>query len=195
VARGIADTKSADDPELPPDMRSREPARDLSARLGGLPESHPSSASYVSDHHTARAPASAPDRHLRDLSSETPASADYAALDDIQLTDDQRRIHILDGDETGGGHRHGTGRPDKTEFPADWSDDRIVDAILAVARNPDEAPERHDWNGRWLASGQHDGVTIYAVIESDGRVWTAWPDEGSPGVTKNPAAKNSVEDI
>jgi hypothetical protein len=194
VARSTADSKGADNPELQPDMRNHAPARDLSARLSDLPESHPSSADYVSDDHTTRGPASSPERHQRDSPSEISPSADYAAPDEIQLTDDQRRTHILDGDETGGGHRHATGRPDKTEFPADWSDERIVDAILAVARNPDQAPERQDWNGRWLVSGRHDGVTIYAVVESDGRVWTAWPDEGSPGVTKNPAAKNSVED-
>ena len=194
MARGTADSKDGDNPELPPDMHSREPARDLSARLSDLPESHPSSAGYVSDHSAARGSASSPEHHQRDSPSEIPASADYAAPDEIQLTDDQRRTHILDGDETGGGHRHGTGKPDKTEFPADWSDDRITDAILAVARNPGQEPERQDWNGRWLVSGQHDGVTIYAVVESDGGIWTAWPDEGSPGVTKNPAAKNSVED-
>lgn len=193
MARGTADSKGADNPELTPDVRNREPARDLSVRLGALPDSHPSSASYVSDHHAARAPASLPERHQRDLPRETPANADYAAPDEIRLTD-QRRTHILDGDKTGGGHRHGTGRPLKTEFPADWNDDRIVDAILAVARDPDQAPERQDWNGRWLVSGQHDGVTIFAAVESDGRVWSAWPDEGSPDVTKNPAAKNSVED-
>jgi hypothetical protein len=194
VARITADSKRNDSPELPADVRSHAPARDLSARLGDLPGSHPSSAGYVSDHRVAREQAPSPERQ-RDSPGEVPASADYAAPNEIRLTADQRRTHILDGDETGGGHRHGTGRPEKTEFPADWSDDRIVDAILAVARNPDKAPERQDWNGRWLVSGQHDGVAIYAVIESDGHVWTAWPDEGSPGVTKNPAARNSVEDI
>ena len=194
MARGAVDSKGPDNPELPHDMRNREPARDLSARLGHLPESHPSSAGYVRDHHAARAPAtSPPERHQRDLPRETPASADYAAPDEIRLTDD-RRTHILDGDQTGGGHRHGTGRPKKTEFPADWSDDRIVDAILAVARNPDQEPKHKNWNDRWRVSGEHDGVRIVAIVGSDGSIWTAWPDKRSPGVTKNPAAKNSVED-
>jgi hypothetical protein len=30
----------------------------------------------------------------------------------------ERAAHILDGDATGGGHRHGTGVPGKTESPA-----------------------------------------------------------------------------
>jgi hypothetical protein len=193
VARGTADSKG-DSPELQPDRRNREPARDLSARLGDLPESHPSSAGYVSDHRTAREPASSPERHQRDSPSETPARADYPTPDQVQPTDDRRRTHILDGDKTGGGHRHGTGRPAKTEFPADWSDDRIVDAILAVARHPDQAPKHQNWNDRWKFSGQQDGVRIFAIVESDGSICTAWPDERSPGVTKNPAARNSVED-
>src|SRR5579862_9269387 len=41
----------------------------------------------------------------------------------------ERAAHILDGDRWGGGHRHGTGRPGKTEFPADWDDERIIGQI------------------------------------------------------------------
>jgi hypothetical protein len=193
VTPRTADTKDLGNPELPPDTRTREPARDLSARLGDLPGSHPSSAGYVSDHRAAQEPASSPERHQRDSPRDTPASTDRAAPDEYQLTD--RRIHILAGDETGGGHRHGTGRPGKTEFPAEWGDDRIVDAILAVVRHPDEAPKHQNWNDRWRVSGEHDDVQIVAIVESDGRVWTAWPDERSPGVTKNPAAESSVKDI
>lgn len=194
MARGTAGIKDADDAQLPPDVRSREPARDLSARLGDLPPSHPSSASYVSDRHAARGPTASPERRNGDSPSETPLSADYAAPDEIRLAAEQRRIHILDGDQTGGGHRHGTGRPAKTEFPAEWGDDCIIDAILAIARHPDQAPKHQNWNDRWRVSGQHDGVRIRAVVEPDGGIWTAWPVEGSPGVVKNPPAKSSVED-
>jgi hypothetical protein len=105
--------------------------------------------------------------------------------DNIRVTPD-RRTHILDGDETGGGHRHGTGEPGKTEFPEEWDDDRIIEAVLTVARTPDQAPERQDWNERRSVTGTHDGVKVVAIVESDGRVWTSWPGEGSPGVIKNP---------
>jgi hypothetical protein len=47
----------------------------------------------------------------------------------------QRRVHILDGDHTGGGHRAGSGGG-KSEFPAAWSDDAIIDAIEEVANDP-----------------------------------------------------------
>ena len=52
----------------------------------------------------------------------------------------ERAKHILDGDRWGGGHRHGTGRPGKTEFPADWDDEKIIGHVLGVARAPDDAP-------------------------------------------------------
>ena len=103
---------------------------------------------------------------------------------DIRLTTD-RRSHILDGDQTGGGHRYGAGQRGKTEFPADWTDDRIIGAVLGVAREPGQAPERQHWNDRWRVSGERDGVRIAAIIEPDGHIWTAWPREGSPGVVKN----------
>ena len=194
MTRGLAGSKDgADSAELPPDTRNRDPVRDLSARLGQLADSHPSSAGYVSDRNRPNGPASSPDRHQRDSPGEARPDADYPAADDIQLTAD-RRVHILAGDETGGGHRHGTGRPGKTEFPAGWGDDRIIGAVLAIARNPDHAPTHQNWNDRWRFSGKDNGVHIVAVAESDGRVWTAWPEQGSPGVSKNPAAQNSTED-
>ncbi len=160
-------------PELTRDVPDRKGAADFSSRLSELPRSHPSSADYGSDHRQPRA------YH---------EWADYDSADDIRVSD--RRTHILDGDETGGGHRHGTDRPGKTEFPVDWSDDRILDAVASVARNPDEAPQRQNWNDRWQVSGERDGVKVFAVLESDGRVWTAWPDEGSPGVVKNAVKDN-----
>lgn len=156
----------------------RGAARDLRARIAELPSTHPSAVGYVSDQPTTR------ERPHRDLPRAT-SPADYAADADIRAAPD-RRTHVLDGDQTGGGHRHGTGVPDKTEFPADWDDDQIIDAILTVARKPDQEPERQNWNDRWKVSGQYKGVEIVAVVESDGAIWTAWPREGSPGVVKNP---------
>lgn len=96
----------------------------------------------------------------------------------------ERAIHILDGDATGGGHRYGAGKPGKTEFPANWDEDKIIDSILSVARSPDSAsPQR---NGRWLVEGVRDQVALAVVIVADGRIWTAYPLPGSPGVRQNP---------
>lgn len=101
----------------------------------------------------------------------------------IRLGDD-RRAHILDGDpdKNSGGHRFGTSRPGKTEFPADWPDEQIVDAVNDVARQPDTA--RLQPNGRWRVDGTRNDVSI--VAEPDGRIWAAYPEPGSPGVRPNP---------
>ena len=39
----------------------------------------------------------------------------------------ERTKHILDGEPGGGGHRHGIGKPGKTEFPASWDDKKIIE--------------------------------------------------------------------
>jgi Bacterial EndoU nuclease len=104
-------------------------------------------------------------------------------LDALRLPPD-RAIHILDGDATGGGHLYGTGTSGKTEFPASWDEDKITDSILSIARSPDSA--QFQKNGRWKVEGVRDEVALAVVINADGRIWTAYPLPGSPGVRQNP---------
>ncbi len=112
---------------------------------------------------------------------------DRPAEGGIHVTDDRAR-HVLDGDpeSDGGGHRPGTGRPGKTEFPQDWPDDVIISVVEDVGRKPDHA----EWqpNGRWRVTGDHDAVRVSAVVLPDGRIWTAWPEPGGKGVIQNPEA-------
>jgi Bacterial EndoU nuclease len=112
---------------------------------------------------------------------------DRPAPDAIRVTP-ERATHILDGDPVGdgGGHRHGTGKPGKTEFPADWDDEKVVDKSLSVARKPDRPPVHQDRNNRWLCTGTRDSVEMSVIVLPSGEVWTAWPEEGSPGVVRNP---------
>jgi hypothetical protein len=42
----------------------------------------------------------------------------------------------LEGDAIGGGHRHGIGSPGKSEFPFDWSDDKIIEEVESVVNDP-----------------------------------------------------------
>jgi hypothetical protein len=107
-------------------------------------------------------------------------------LDALRIPPD-RAIHILDGDATGGGHRYGTGTPGKTEFPASWDEDKITDSILSVARSPDSASLQR--NGRWKAEGVRDEVALAVIIMEDGRIWSAYPLPGSPGVRQNPRGR------
>ena len=100
----------------------------------------------------------------------------------------ERRVHILDGDADGGGggHRHGVGKPGKTEFPANWDDEKVIATVLDVARRPDKPPTHQDWNDTWLCAGTRDNVEVTAVTERSGDILTGWPEEGGPGVVRNP---------
>jgi Bacterial EndoU nuclease len=97
----------------------------------------------------------------------------------------ERQKHILDGDDTSGGHRHGTGKPGKTEFPASWSDAKVNGLLEDVARRPDETPIHQD-NGRWFTTGKREEVEIVAIVKPDAQVWSGWPLPGGPGVVQNP---------
>jgi len=110
---------------------------------------------------------------------------DRPKAEDIQVTP-ERTTHILDGDKTGGGHRHGVGKPGKTEFPASWTDERVIASILDVARRPDNPPTHQDRNDTWLCNGTRDAVKVWAVVEPSGDIVTGWPEEGGPGVVRNP---------
>ncbi len=171
VSGAIDDRADQFDYLPPPDAVRGVAGSDLRDRLTGLAGAHPSSADYSGWPGSERVPES----------GERP---DLALPVEVVMPAG-RRAHILDGEPgDGGGHRAGTGRPGKTEFPVEWTDDRIVDAVLSVARYPDQPPARQA-NDRWRVAGTRDGVSFVAIVESGGGVWTAWPREGSPGVVKN----------
>jgi hypothetical protein len=97
--------------------------------------------------------------------------------------------HVCYGDpddEEKGRHLYGTGRPEKTEFPPDWDDEKVAEALTAVAGHPTEVDERV--NGNWYATGTHDGVRVTAVVRRDGSIAAGWPDSG-PGVHRNPPSR------
>ena len=95
-----------------------------------------------------------------------------------------RAALILDGVRGhGGGHRAGTGLPGRTEFPQEWSDDRILEALVDVARGG--AVTERTRSGAALVEGAVRGVLINVVVGSDGSIGAGWPVSG-PGVTRNP---------
>jgi hypothetical protein len=121
------------------------------------------------------------------------AADDRPRLDALRISP-ERTTHILDGDPTpagGGGHRSGTGKPGKTEFPAGWDDKKVMDRVLDVARRPDSPPVHQHWNDRWVCSGTRDRVEVSVVVLRSGEVWTAWPEEGGPGVVRIPRKETS----
>lgn len=87
----------------------------------------------------------------------------------------ERRRHILDGDPDGrgGGHRNGAGRG-KSEFPADWDDDLIIQRVMQTAR----APQRGWWNHEHQSfnlESEFDGVVIRVAVDPHGNVKTGHP--------------------
>ena len=111
---------------------------------------------------------------------------DRPKAEDIQVSP-ERSTHILDGEPGGGGgHRHGVGQPGKTEFPASWDDEKIMGHVLDVVRRPDSPPVLQHRNNRWICSGTRESVEVTAIVLRSGEIWTAWPEEGGPGVRRNP---------
>ena len=91
---------------------------------------------------------------------------------------------ILEGvPGVGGGHRPGAGLPGRTEFPSDWPDARILDALANVARGGTVLA--HTRSGAALVEGAVQGVLINVVVASDGAIGAGWPVSG-PGVARNP---------
>ena len=164
-------------------------AADDSSANDGSPTGDDSSAS---DGSPAGDGSSADDHHVADSRTDHSGwdsvdASNRPALDALRVSP-ERRVHILDGDADGGGggHRHGVGKPGKTEFPANWDDEKVIATVLDVARKPDKPPTHQDWNDTWLCAGTRDNVEVTAVIERSGDILTGWPEEGGPGVVRNP---------
>lgn len=86
----------------------------------------------------------------------------------------------------GGGHAAGRGLPGKREFPADWSDDEVIDRAMDVAEQPSGAVELPD--GLFRAFGERGGVRVGVVVTMGGQLLTAYPVHG-PGVAQNPLSE------
>lgn len=96
----------------------------------------------------------------------------------------QAEAHILHGDKAGGGHLHGTGKPCKTEFPANWDADDIIANVRKVAAN-DNLPWKQQKNGYHVAAQTIDDVRVRVVLDEDkDGVVTAYPLDGKMNVCK-----------
>jgi Bacterial EndoU nuclease len=156
------------------------------ARTDAPAEARTDAPAQARTHPPAEERTDAPAEERTDRSGwDTVASEKRPPLDAIRVTP-ERMVHILDGDSTGGGHRHGTGKPGKTEFPSGWNDEKIIDALVDVARKPDNPPVRQDRNDTWLCTGTRANVEVSVVVARSGEIVTGWPEEGGPGVVRNP---------
>ncbi|PPI54051.1 EndoU domain-containing protein, partial [Rathayibacter toxicus] len=131
------------------------------------------------------------------LSTKTTHTA-TTALEDIHptpqyvnLASTERTEHILDGELTdkgtwSGGHR-APGKPGKTPFPEDWSDEKIMHYISDIATDPTLALKpknktdignftKEGLPARFIVEGERESVKIRVVIELAGEgIITAHP--------------------
>jgi RHS repeat-associated protein len=97
------------------------------------------------------------------------------------LVEPDRADHILEGDKTSGGHRAGTGKPGKSEFPSDWSDERVLGEISDVATDP-QSSRQPGRGGREVVRGTRGGVDIEVIVDQDSKIITGYPTN----VDRNP---------
>jgi RHS repeat-associated protein len=93
-------------------------------------------------------------------------------IDSTDLIDPKAETHILSGDESGGGHRAGTGKSGKSEFPSGWSDVKILTEVIDVATDP--ASKVTTEGQTKVIEGTREGVDI-RVIMREGRIRAAYP--------------------
>ena len=83
--------------------------------------------------------------------------------------------HILQGDDHGGGHLYGTGKPCKSEFPEEWDSVIILSTIKKVAAN-DNVDWKQQINGYYIGEQSVNGVRVRVVLDNDKEsVVTAYP--------------------
>lgn len=91
------------------------------------------------------------------------------------ILSEARVAHILHGDHTGGGHRHGAGKPCKSEFPKGWADEKIISVTRRIAANDNLDWERQD-NGYYVAETFEGRTKVRVVLGREKkRVITSYP--------------------
>jgi hypothetical protein len=109
---------------------------------------------------------------------------------DVRITD-EARMHILRGDERGGGHAFGAGKPCKSEFPATWSNDEIIEHVQKIAANDNLKWKKQD-NGYYVSEQMVSGVKVRVVLDRErDDVVTAYPlNTGRNPCVRKPANDN-----
>ena len=118
---------------------------------------------------------------LFDFAPNTPVQQ-HPANDNTPVLTQQSITHILYGDERGGGHKFGSSKPCKNEFPKSWSDENIIESIQNIAAN-DNLYWREEDNGYFVTETMQGNIRIRVVLNDDKtRIITAYPTN----VKRNP---------
>ncbi|MDQ2697157.1 MAG: EndoU domain-containing protein, partial [Pseudomonadota bacterium] len=124
----------------------------------------------------AQKPAHAKPQAAPEAGPEQPSSAKTQSAPKAKLPTKMaghRREHILNR------HRYGSNKPNKTEFPKEWSDDDIIRNVESVANDPNAIPVKNKYGSSVV--GTRDGVEIRVDFYPDnhpaypGRISTAYP--------------------
>ncbi len=103
---------------------------------------------------------------------------------------DQRVHHILHGNGTSGGHKFGTNTPCKSEFPADWDDNQIIETAKRIAAN-DNLDWKQGKNGYFVADETVNGIKVRVVLGEQKRsIITSYP----LNVKRNPCKREAAND-
>jgi hypothetical protein len=92
----------------------------------------------------------------------------------VNLASEGRTTHLLQGDETGGGHLW-PGTAGKTPFPQSWSEGRIMHAISDIATDPAAWANAVQQGSRTVLVGSRDGVEIRVIVDGNGEIITVTP--------------------
>ena len=95
----------------------------------------------------------------------------------VNLASEKRTNHILNGDETGGGHLSGAGKPGKSEFPSSMSGEDIMHNASDIATMPNPSGGRMvQPNGNTISRHTVDGVD-QAVVDNGKDIITTFPEK------------------
>ena len=130
--------------------------------------------------------------------------AETSAVQEQQVKEDfnkasiisaERRVHILYGDATGGGHKFGTGKPCKSEFPKHWDDEAIIKEISLIAAN-DNLNWEQQRNGYYVSEQKVGTVKLRVVKGRENKqVITAYPtNTGRNPCPANDAVNDAAND-
>lgn len=108
---------------------------------------------------------------------------------DIIITTKAQK-HILYGDERGGGHKFGAGKPCKSEFPQDWDNQKILTSVKHIAAN-DNLNWKEQNNGYFTTEQFVGNVKVRVVLNREKEeVVTAYPVNVKRNPCPTPANDN-----
>ncbi len=130
---------------------------------------------YVGYQNGEFSPANQPENQEVSQSESIVSGQRKAANDNNVVITNYAKQHILHGNKSGGGHKYGTGKPCKSEFPKSWNDEKILYEVKKIAAN-DNTNWNQEQNGYYVTEKSVEGINVRVVIGSNKtNIVTAYP--------------------